>query len=285
MTSSAVTILNTVPSATVSLAPTSPGTNTTLTATATRTDADPADTVNLTYVWKVNGVVKKTTSASSSLTDTFDLSQAGNGDVGDAITVEVTPNDGTTERHRRDGEDHDRLRDRLHDPQQHLQVDGTVNAIVRVGNRVYIGGDFTQLLGHNGEIVPRLNLAALDAATGTPVAWDPSADGAVLTLAASPDGTTIYPGGVFRHLGTCSRERIGAIDATTGAVRTWHPSVPSTVRTITTLGDLVYIGGTFTSVIGDGGQGPQTRTRLRRDQRHDGPRRIRRGCPAPAPSP
>ena len=35
VTSSAVTILNTVPSATVSLAPTSPGTNTTLTATAT----------------------------------------------------------------------------------------------------------------------------------------------------------------------------------------------------------------------------------------------------------
>ena len=110
--------------------------------------------------------------------------------------------------------------------------------------------------------MPRLNLAALDAATGNPVAWDPSADGAVLTLAASPDGTTIYPGGVFRHLGTFSRERIGAIDATTGAIRTWHPTVPSTVRTITTLGDLVYIGGTFTSVVGDGGQGPQTRTRL-----------------------
>ena len=95
VTSSPVTVTNTAPSATVSLNTASPGTNDTLTATATRADAD-SDTVTLTYVWKVNGTVRKTTSNSSSLTDTFDLSQAGNGNNGDTITVEVTPNDGTT---------------------------------------------------------------------------------------------------------------------------------------------------------------------------------------------
>src|SRR5207247_459703 len=52
------------------------------------------DTVGLTYVWKVNGVIKKTTSGSSSLTDTFDLSVVGNGTKGDVVSVEVTPNDG-----------------------------------------------------------------------------------------------------------------------------------------------------------------------------------------------
>ena len=95
MTSSPVTVTNTAPSATVSLNTASPGTNDTLTATATRADAD-SDTVTLTYVWKVNGTVRKTTSNSSSLSDTFDLSQAGNGNNGDTITVEVTPNDGAT---------------------------------------------------------------------------------------------------------------------------------------------------------------------------------------------
>src|SRR5207244_3060170 len=68
--------------------------NDTLTATATKADVD-GDTVVLTYVWKVNGVVKKTTSGSSSLIDTFDLSLSGNGGEGDTVTVEVTPNDGT----------------------------------------------------------------------------------------------------------------------------------------------------------------------------------------------
>src|SRR5207249_1368227 len=66
-----------------------------LTATATKADADGGDTVTLTYVWKVNSIIKKTTAGSSSLTDTFDLSVAGNGSKGDTIAVEVTPNDGT----------------------------------------------------------------------------------------------------------------------------------------------------------------------------------------------
>src|SRR5215211_6171073 len=93
-TSSSVVVQNSPPTATVSLNNHTPGTNALLTATATRADAD-GDGVTLTYVWKVNGVVRKTTSASTSLTDTFDLSQAGNGDAGDTITVEVTPFDGS----------------------------------------------------------------------------------------------------------------------------------------------------------------------------------------------
>ena len=63
-----------------------------VTATATASDAD-GDPVTLTYVWKVNGIVKRTF-VSTALSDTFDLSAAGNCNPGDTITVEVTPNDG-----------------------------------------------------------------------------------------------------------------------------------------------------------------------------------------------
>ena len=93
VTSSAVTVANTAPVATVGLAPSSPDTAATVTATATKSDAD-ADTVSLHYVWKVNGTTRKTTDTTA-LTDTFDLSVAGNGDAGDTVSVEVTPNDGT----------------------------------------------------------------------------------------------------------------------------------------------------------------------------------------------
>jgi hypothetical protein len=65
-----------------------------LTATATKADVD-GDPISLTYVWTVNGVTRKTTTSASALTDTFDLSAAGNGDAGDTVTVTVTPNDGT----------------------------------------------------------------------------------------------------------------------------------------------------------------------------------------------
>src|SRR5262249_20139208 len=72
----------------------SPQTNDTLTATATSADQDSGDSVTLTYVWKVNGVTMKTTGPTTVKTDTFNLSQAGNGNVGDTVTVTVTPNDG-----------------------------------------------------------------------------------------------------------------------------------------------------------------------------------------------
>ncbi len=77
----------------VSLTPAEPTTNQTLTATVATSDSE-NDGVTLTYVWKVNGSVVQTTSNSSSLTDTLDLSVSGHGNEGDQVTVEVTPHDG-----------------------------------------------------------------------------------------------------------------------------------------------------------------------------------------------
>ncbi len=87
--------LNRAPTATVELSPSAPKTNQTLTATATKADAD-NDDVTLTFVWKNGNTVVKQTDASTGLTDTLDLSQTGNGNKGDTITVTVTPNDGRT---------------------------------------------------------------------------------------------------------------------------------------------------------------------------------------------
>ncbi len=97
LTFTSVTIENTAPVVNnVSLSPNPAATNDTLTATVAATDAD-NDAMTFTYVWKVNGNVMKTTSATASTTDTLDLSAAGNGDDGDVVTVEVTPNDGTAD--------------------------------------------------------------------------------------------------------------------------------------------------------------------------------------------
>ena len=95
-TSSSTSVQNFAPSATVSLSDASPATNDTLTATASTDDID-GDTVSLTYVWKVNGTTVRTTGPTADLTDALDLSDAGNGDNGDTVTVTVTPNDGTVD--------------------------------------------------------------------------------------------------------------------------------------------------------------------------------------------
>ena len=179
VTSAPVTILNTAPTATVGLSPSTPRPTQTATATATRVDAD-GDAVTLSYVWKLNGATVKTTAASSSLTDTLDLSTttAANGDVLASRSRRTTarptarwcpPPPRSTSR------------SVSAIPDSTFQVNGNrVNALLRVGNTIYIGGDFTQLLGHNGEIVSRQNIAAVNATTGQPLPWDPNADGTVL---------------------------------------------------------------------------------------------------------
>jgi len=90
----AVVDLNEPPLCTVSLNTTAPATNDVLTATATKSDPD-GNPVNLSFVWRVNGVPRRTFTSATLLSDAFDLGQADCGNAGDAVTVEVTPDDGT----------------------------------------------------------------------------------------------------------------------------------------------------------------------------------------------
>jgi hypothetical protein len=91
--SDTATVANTPPTATVSLNRHGPGTKAVLVATAAKADVD-ANSVTLTYVWRVNGTMKRMYSSSSAVSDSFDLSVAGNGDAGDVIWVDVIPSDG-----------------------------------------------------------------------------------------------------------------------------------------------------------------------------------------------
>ncbi|BCM88804.1 hypothetical protein IAD21_00646 [Abditibacteriota bacterium] len=84
------TTLNSTPTiSSVTITPSNPTTNSTLTANPTATDADAGDTLTYTYQWFKN---------SSPITDetnkTLDLSKMDNGDKGDKISVTVTANDG-----------------------------------------------------------------------------------------------------------------------------------------------------------------------------------------------
>ncbi|RYX81681.1 hypothetical protein EON83_23075 [bacterium] len=91
LTSAGTTVENTAPVATgVSISPTTPGTNSLLTATVAATDADSSDTLSYTYQWKKGG-----SDIPGATGQTLDLSVAGNGNKGDVITVTAIASDGT----------------------------------------------------------------------------------------------------------------------------------------------------------------------------------------------
>lgn len=131
-------------------------------------------------------------------------------------------------------------------PDSGLGVDGRVSAILRVGDTIYVGGNFQKVGG-----APRSNLAAIDADTGALRPWNPNANGWVTSLAISPDGTRVYAGGYFTKVGDVVRSRVAAINASTGSVYpAWDPVVDEPVQALATQGDDVYIGGSFREVDG-----------------------------------
>ncbi|MBD0258862.1 MAG: hypothetical protein ICV83_24350, partial [Cytophagales bacterium] len=127
-------------------------------------------------------------------------------------------------------------------------ADSDVRALAVAGNVVYIGGSFTRISGQT-----RLRVAALDARTGQLLAWNPGSFAEVYALAVA--GNVVYAGGFFSNIGGQARNQLAAIDATTGQVTDWSPALEPylgarSVRALAVAGNVVYVGGTFTSLQG-----------------------------------
>jgi hypothetical protein len=137
-----------------------------------------------------------------------------------------------------------------------------VGAIAEIGSRVYIGGEFTDLVGTADRTqlsgVPYKYIAELDAATGAPVSGSPfnataKIDGGpIRALYASPDGHRLYVGGEFSSVNGETHRRLVALDPATGQIdRSFNPPEPSGyVASIVQYGSRLYIGGAFNTIGG-----------------------------------
>ena len=137
------------------------------------------------------------------------------------------------------------------------------NAIVRdakfAKGAIYLVGDFTSMRPAGNELgvgeVTRNHAAAIDAATGAVLPWNPNVNGQVYSVVV--DGDTVYLAGSFTSVNNVARSNLAAVDATTGAVTSWNPKAGGPVRVIVKgpNGNL-FIGGGFGMV------NSQTRKRL-----------------------
>src|SRR5690625_8005846 len=135
------------------------------------------------------------------------------------------------------------------------QINGVAGEQEVVGDVVYVGGNFSHARpagaspGTNQS--PRSNVMSYRLSTGVMSSWNPTVNGQVRVVTASPDGSRIYIGGSFTQVDGQPRSRIAAFDTATGALaQDFRPNVTSTVRGIAVTEHAVYVGGSFVSVGG-----------------------------------
>lgn len=137
-----------------------------------------------------------------------------------------------------------------------VQVNGVVYAQEAVGNVVYVGGDFSSArpagapAGTNE--TPRANLLAYNLTTGALIAsWNPGANGTVLDIKKSADGSRIYVAGMFSQTGGAWRYRIAAYDTASGAlVTSWAPEANGRIDAVAVTESAIYMAGEFTTING-----------------------------------
>jgi trimeric autotransporter adhesin len=120
-------------------------------------------------------------------------------------------------------------------------TDGSVEAIAKSGNTLYIGGTFTRVGPATGGAAP------LSVSTGA-VQGVPKVVGTVEAVCSDGAGGW-YIGGTFTRVNGHARSNLAHLDSQYG-VTSWAPEAGGDVYAIVVRGGIVYVGGTFTSIGG-----------------------------------
>lgn len=132
-------------------------------------------------------------------------------------------------------------------------VDGDVQAVVQIGGRVFIGGNFTQVKeAGSSTVIARNRILAFDATTGKiDDSFKPSFDSQVSALLPAPDGKSIYVGGMFKQIDGVAHKVLARLDVGTGApVAGFTPNLDARVTDLKLAGGRLWVGGNFATVDG-----------------------------------
>jgi hypothetical protein len=138
-------------------------------------------------------------------------------------------------------------------PDSTYVTDGQVNAIVRVGNTIYIGGDF-------GRVGPRSGPGVEIALDGSVTAGLPEISGvspgyagfsgAGLRAVIADGAGGWYVGGLFSHVGGLARRNVTHILADHSVDPGFSASIDGNIDALALSGTTLYVAGSFTTING-----------------------------------
>ncbi len=131
-------------------------------------------------------------------------------------------------------------------------LDGYVSSIVEIGNKVVVGGTFTQVRSVGGTTYNRFKIFAFDKNTGAiDQNFVPVVDNNVDVVKAASDGTSVFVGGRFANVNGVANFGIAKLDVATGQrVAGFNASTAGRVRDLAVSGNSLYLGGDIWSVNG-----------------------------------
>jgi hypothetical protein len=133
-------------------------------------------------------------------------------------------------------------------------LDGKVDAIVQVGDKMVAGGLFTRVANAATPTtaIPRSNIFAFDATTGAvDTTFAPVLDGEVESLAVAPDGLHVFAGGSFTKINGVAQKSLVKLRLSDGArITAFKGRTNARVKDMAVSGGRLYIGGTFKTANG-----------------------------------
>jgi hypothetical protein len=133
-------------------------------------------------------------------------------------------------------------------------VDGVVRAFALVGNKVVVGGNFTQVReAGKTAVINRNNIFAYDLNTGkVDTAFVPTVDSTVYALETGADNT-VYAGGSFKNVNGSANRGLAQLRLSNGTrVGAFTKAVIGfgSILGMAKNGNRLYVGGTFTKISG-----------------------------------
>ncbi|MGI9604864.1 MAG: hypothetical protein ACR2P0_01875 [Acidimicrobiales bacterium] len=130
-------------------------------------------------------------------------------------------------------------------------ADGKVFAHARVGDRIFVGGDFDDVELQDGQIISQPYIFAYHVDTGEfDHTFRPVVNKLIRALEPAPDGSGVYVGGLFTSWDGAFPLRMAKLDNQGNLITSFDADASARVMSISARSDTVFIGGDFTSVNG-----------------------------------